>query len=85
MFWLGIQTYFSGLSTITKYAAAPTTMVISPSIMNIHAHPGLPATPAIFPMAAASNPPKAPAAVAAEKKKAMRKPVSWRGYQSVIS
>ena len=59
-----------------KYAMTPTTMVRSPSMMKIQDHPALPPSPAIFPMAAASSPPKAPAAVAAEKKNAMRKPVS---------
>lgn len=70
---------------MTKYAATPTTMVIRPSIMNIHDHPAMPSIPSIFPIAAASSPPKAPAAVAAEKKNAIRKPVSCRGYQRVIS
>lgn len=63
----------------------PTIKVIIPSMMKIHDHPVLPAKPAILPIAAASNPPKAPAAVAAEKNKARRSPHSWRGYQRVIS
>jgi hypothetical protein len=71
----------SGKSWIIQKLAAPATTVASPSRMKIHAHAGLPATPSMFAMAAASRPPKAPETVAAEKKSAARRPNSERLYQ----
>jgi hypothetical protein len=55
-----------------------------PSMMKIQAQPPLPPTPSMVEMALARRPPNAPAAVAAEKKIAMRKPHSWRLYHMVI-
>jgi len=49
--------------------------------MKIQAQPGFPPIPSIFDIAAASSPPKAPEAVAAEKKMAARVPNSERLYQ----
>jgi hypothetical protein len=48
--------------------------VISPSRMKIHDQPGLPPMPLICDIARANRPPKAPANVAAEKNKAIRRP-----------
>lgn len=47
----------------------------------IHAQPGLPPTPPICAMPAASSPPKEPASAAAEKNTAARMPNSDRLYQ----
>jgi hypothetical protein len=55
-----------------------------PSRMKIHCHPERPPTPLISRIPRARRPPKAPAAVAAEKKMAMRRPHSWRRYHIVM-
>lgn len=55
--------------------------VAMPSMINIHDQPLLPPTPSIFPIAAASRPPKEPDTAAAEKKMAARAPNSHRRYQ----
>lgn len=55
--------------------------VARPSRMKIQAQPGLPPTPSICTMAAASRPPNDPARAAAEKKMAARTPNSERLYQ----
>lgn len=52
--------------------------------MKIQAHPPRPAVPDISMIPRASSPPKAPAAVAAEKKMAIRNPHSWRRYHMVM-
>lgn len=52
--------------------------------MKIQAQPCLPPTPSISAMPRARRPPKAPAAVAAEKKTAMRKPHSCLRYHMVM-
>jgi hypothetical protein len=52
--------------------------------MKIQAQPGLPPTPSIFDMAAASKPPKDPARAAIEKNMAARNPISFRRYQQDI-
>jgi hypothetical protein len=78
------KTYVAGESWTSQNPKLPTRKVRIPSRMKIQAHPPLPATPAISEIPRASSPPNAPAAVAAEKNIAIRKPVSWRGYQTVI-
>lgn len=55
-----------------------------PSRMKIQPQPAISAMPSISMMPRASKPPKAPAAVAAEKNIAIRRPHSWRRYQSVM-
>jgi hypothetical protein len=60
------------------------TVVAMPSRIKIHDHPGRPPTPSSSMMPRASRPPNAPAAVAAEKKMASRRPHSLRLYQSVM-
>jgi len=69
-------TYVSGLSWITNFATIATATVTIPSRMKIQAQPGFPAIPSISVIPRARRPPKAPAAVAAEKKMAMRRPHS---------
>jgi hypothetical protein len=62
----------------------PTMNVIRPSRMKIQAHPSRPPIPSISVIPRASRPPNAPAAVAAEKKIAMRNPHSCLRYHNVI-
>jgi hypothetical protein len=62
----------------------PTMNVIRPSRMKIQAQPSRPPTPSISVIPRASRPPNAPAAVAAEKKIAMRNPHSCLRYHNVI-
>lgn len=69
---------------IAQYAIKATTRVSKPSRMKIQDQPPRPATPDILPMPKARIPPKAPAAVAAEKKSAMRRPHSWRQYLAML-
>jgi hypothetical protein len=71
-----------GILTIQK-DINPITTVAKPSRMKIHAHPGLPPTPSMFSMAAASSPPNDPARAAALKKIAARTPNSDRLYQQL--
>lgn len=63
---------------------SPTTIVRIPSRTKIHCQPERPPRPFISTIPRAKRPPKAPAAVAAEKKMAIRTPHSWRLYQSVM-
>lgn len=53
-------------------------------MMKIHCQPWRLPMPSIFMIPKAKRPPKAPAAVAAEKKMAMRRPHSWRLYHKEI-
>lgn len=58
--------------------------VAMPSSIKIQAHPFRPPIPFISMMPRARRPPKAPAAVAAEKNMAIRSPHSWRLYHMVM-
>jgi len=59
-----------------KNENTPNPIVMMPSMMKIHAHPGLPLCPSRFALiAAARRPPKEPENAAAEKKIAWD--VSW--------
>jgi hypothetical protein len=53
-------------------------------MMKIQDHASFPPIPFISAIPRASKPPKAPAAVAAEKKMAIRNPHSWRLYHRVM-
>jgi hypothetical protein len=55
-----------------KNESRPKPTVIIPSTIKIHAHPGRPALPLRFWMAAAKRPPKEPENAAAEKK------IAWK-------
>ena len=65
---------------MAQYAVMDTSMLRIPSRKNIHDQAGLPPTPDISAMPRARIPPNAPARVAAEKKRAIRKPHSPRTY-----
>src|ERR1051326_2443336 len=73
----------SGKSCTIQYDAMPTRIVKRPSRMKIQAQPGLPPTPFMLVIAAASNPPNDPATAAAEKKIAARTPNSDLLYQQL--
>lgn len=65
---------------MAHFAKQATTKVASPSRMKIHAQDFLPPTPSILLIPKARRPPKAPAAVAAEKNRAILKPHSCLRY-----
>jgi hypothetical protein len=68
-----------------QYAITDTSMLRIPSRMKIHDHAAFPPTPDISAIPRARIPPKAPARVAAEKKRAIRKPHSCRIYLKRVS
>lgn len=79
-----VSTTLRGVRFKSWWENVPMPKVRIPSRMKIQAQPFLPPTPSISAIPRARRPPKAPAAVAAEKKTAIRRPHSCLRYHIVM-